>query len=436
MRRCAQGLSLIILLLVAGAYILDDLALLLAAGILLCGLVGQYLVFDRRFREIVSSVSVERSLERTQVRKGTTLRVATTVRITVPPPMHATVSERLSSQVAVLDGDTTLSADPDPNPRTCQFRYRITPVVHGRMHCVGITLAVRDVFFSHEIDLFSDPFSGPDLLIQPVGIFEPAGKRTTAESREVEKLKVVSGFGIRALREYYAGDDLRRIDWKLSAKHNKLFVREYTGMVSLPPLIIVDLPWHGTPFSQAALEQMVSVVAGLAEHSIRSYQYVSILVISGANLLHFSPEEKDLQRCMSMLREWMHPVPRVVHQYHATDRSAIRAEIRHLESVIVQGGEPAALQFSDRVRKHYQGVITHLRTPAFVGQVARTFASLKIDECYLFSLASGDTSHIRQVIRQAKIAEMIVHIRLPGAVIASHPAYDRYLSADTVEAFA
>ena len=437
MRRCAQGLSLVNIVIASCAYILDDIALLLAAGTLLAALLGQYLLFDYRFRGIVTSVAVQRSLERSQVRKGTTLRVATTVTLTVPPAMHAQITERLSPQVVVQDGDTTLSVEPDLNPSTCQFRYRITPVVHGKMRFSGITLSVQNTFFSHAIDLLADPFSGPNLLIQPVGIFETSCKRSTTESREVEKLKVVSGFGIRALREYYAGDDLRRIDWKLSAKHNKLYVREYTGMISLPPLLIIDLPWRAAPCSDADLDRMASAVAGQAEHAIRSYQYVSLLIISGANILFFSSEEKDLQRCMSVLREWMHPVERVVHQYHSRDRSDIREDVRHLETIIMQGGEPGSIAFSGTLRKQYISMIMHMQIPAFTGQIARTLSSVAIDECYLFSLGCGDESHIRQIIRQAKIAKIIIHIRLPGAVAASVDSADRiYRAADTVEAFA
>jgi hypothetical protein len=113
MQRCAQGLSLVIIILTSCAYILDDMALLLAAGTLLAALLGQYLLFDYRFRGIVTSVAVQRSLERSQVRKGTTLRVATTVTLTIPPAMHAQITERLSPQVVVQDGDTTLLVEPD-----------------------------------------------------------------------------------------------------------------------------------------------------------------------------------------------------------------------------------------------------------------------------------------------------------------------------------
>ena len=62
--RCAQGISLLVILLFACAFILDDLAILLAGSTLLAGLFGLWYSFDRRFRQAVASVSVARSLER------------------------------------------------------------------------------------------------------------------------------------------------------------------------------------------------------------------------------------------------------------------------------------------------------------------------------------------------------------------------------------
>ena len=364
LRRCAQGLILVLIFVFTCAYILDDMTLLLAGGALLCGLTGQYLLFDHRFRTIVTSLEVQRTPERSQVRKGTTLRVSTNVTITVPPPMSVVITEQLPPHVVVQEGNTEIVLGADSAPQSGQFRYRITPVVHGNVKFPGLALSVRNAFFEDSIDLSSDTFSGPELVIQPVGFFEPASRRSSAESREVEKLKVVSGFGIRALREYYAGDDFRRIDWKVSAKHNKLFVREYTGMVTMPPLLIIDLPWRGAPYPEKDLNHMVSAVTGMAEHSIRSFQYVSILIISGPNILHFTPQEKDLQQGIAVLREWMHPVERPMHQYRTPDRADIRGAVRRLETVMIQGEDVRINTFSASLRKKYLGILAHMQSPA------------------------------------------------------------------------
>jgi Fe-S cluster assembly iron-binding protein IscA len=59
------------------------------------------------------------------------------------------------------------------------------------------------------------------------------------------------------------------------------------------------------------------------------------------------------------------------------------------------------------------------------------------DECYVFSLFSGDASHLRQLIRQAKAMKIRVHVRMPGTAGSSGGTdYQSRLGADTFEAFA
>ncbi len=225
LKRCAQGMSLLAGPLFSGAFILDTMAALLAAGILTCALLGQYLLFNRRLWSLVCSVHAERSFSRSLVRKGHH----------TPGDDHHHGSRSLPAcrwgspescprlTVAVQDGGTSLAADPLPTSQTLRLCDRITTVMHGTMYFSGLTLTVNDLFFEDSIDLLSDRFSGPSLVVQPAGMFAPLSKCATIETREIEKMGVLSGLGIRALREYYAGDDLRRIDWKISAKHDKLF---------------------------------------------------------------------------------------------------------------------------------------------------------------------------------------------------------------------
>jgi uncharacterized protein (DUF58 family) len=436
-RRCTQGLVLITLLLSACAFILDDMAVLLAAALLVCGLVGLYIHFDRKFRAVVASVEVQRSSERSQVRKGTTLQVATAVTVTVPPGMKVRIQENLSPALLVQDGVTSLTAEPSSSPVTQKMLYRITPAVHGEFVFSGIFLSAHDPFFENDIVLSAERFSGPGIFVQPTGLFEPASRRVTAETREIEKMSVLSGFGIRSLREYYAGDDMRRIDWKQSAKHNKIFVREYMGVMNLPPLLIVDLPWRGDGSPDRDFDRMVAAVAGLAEYSVKTYQYVSVLLISGPNILHFIGEEKDLERCMTTLRKWMHPVERATHLYRMPDRSDLRAEIRMIDGLLSEERDPDEERFLTHLRRCYQTGLQEQRVLTFTGQVIRTISPLTIDEIYLFTLGSGDISHIRQIVRQAQTMKIRMHIRLPAR---KDPAWcgsaKGALGADTLEAFA
>ncbi len=437
LRRCARGLVLIALLLGACAFILDDMAILLAAALLVCGLAGGYIRFDRKFRALVASVEVRRSLDRSQVRKGATLQVTTAVTVAVPPGMEAGIREELSPALMVQDGVTSLAAGPAPSPVMQKMQYRITPAVHGEFPFRGLSLSARDRFFENEILLSAGRFSGPTLVVQPTGLFEPPSRRLTAESREIEKMSVLTGFGIRSLREYFAGDDMRRIDWKQSAKHDKIFVREYMGVMNLPPLIIVDLPWRGDAFSRKDFDRMVGAVAGFAEYSVRTYRYVSVLLISGPNILHFIGEEKDLERCMTTLRRWMHPVERVHHLYRMPDRSELRSEIRKTERLLASERDPAEARFLTLLRRCYQTGLQEQRVLTFTGQVIRTIGPLAIDEIFLFTMASGDLSHIRQIVRQARTLKLRMHIRLPERKDpARYGSAREDLGADTLEAFA
>jgi uncharacterized protein (DUF58 family) len=436
MRRCAQGLGLLVVLLFTCAFILDDMAVLFAGATLLACLLVQYLSFESRFRRAVASLSLERTLERTMVRKGATVRVATVITLTVPAHLQVTVSENIPSGVVIQDGETSVVAGPGLASRTHRLTYRVGAMLHGTISFSGLTCSARDFFFENSIVLSSAPFGGQILFVQPRGLFEPSSKRATSETREIEKMSVLSGYGIRAIREYYTGDDLRRIDWKLSAKHDKLFVREYTGVMSLPPLLVVDLPLRGAPYSVEDFGRMVAAVAGIAEYSVRTYQYVSVIIISGPNILHVIGEEKDLQRCMSVLREWMHPVERTVHFYRTADRSDLRRQIRALEAGMDEHPDPGTAGFLSSLHRHYSVALSHQRTPAFIAQIVRALSPLAMDEVYIFSLAGGDTSHLRQIIRQAKTMKLRVHLRMPGT--SSHPAEPAAFGqqgADTVEAF-
>ena len=435
--RCAQGISLLVILLFACAFILDDLAILLAGSTLLAGLFGLWYSFDRRFRQAVASVTVARSLERAVVRTGTTLRVKTAITLQVPDHMEVSVSEILPAGIVVQDGETSASFGTSAAQGAGEFTYRITPVVHGTMQFSGITLVAQDNFFENSCVLSAEQFRGPVLSVQPRGVFEPSARGLTSGNREIEKMAILSALGVRSLREYYAGDDLRRIDWKMTAKHNKLFVREYAGVMNLPPLIIVDLPWRGAPCPGDAFSQMVSAIAGQVEHSTTKYHYSTVLLVSGPNILHFIFEEKDLQRSLSELREWMHPVERTTHFYRMTDRSDIRRHIRALELLSDGTPDPSLQKFLGSLKKQYLSSLRAQQTPAFNAQIARTLSTFKVDEVYLFSLFTGDVSHLHQIIRQVKTMNLRVHVRAPkGLDLLSFPVSMSLLGADTVEVFA
>ncbi len=436
LKRCAQGFCFLVILLSSLAFVLDDVVLLFAAGAILAGLFFLLFSFDARVAAAASSVTVTRSAERTQVRKGTTLRIVTEISVAVPDHLAVRIRERLPGGVLVQDGETGALLTPQPDRQAIRLAYRITPAVHGNLQYGGLLLSASDLFFATDIELTAGRFRMPVLYVQPRGIFEPGYRQETLESREVEKMAALTGFGIRAIRDYLSGDDLRRIDWKLSAKHNKLLVREYTGVISLPPLIIVDLPWQGMPVSGPAFDRMVSSVTGLAGYSARMFQSVSVLVISGPNILQVLHEEKDLEQCISRFREWLHPAGRTDHLYRFSDRGDLRGRLRVAERLLETSSGSDAGSFLSALRRTFLTTVPAQSGLSFSSQLARILKGSATDEVHLYSLAEGDASHLRQVIRVAQGARLRVHLRVPDIAQGTRILRQGKSTPDTVEAFA
>lgn len=418
LRRCTQGLCIIGFILLSGAIILDDMPLLLAGGTLIAGILGQYLVFDHQIRAVVSSAEVRRSVSRNPVRRGMVLQVTTRFTFRGTPRMHVQISDLLPPNTLIADGTTTITTRPDPTAQEHLCSYRIIPLIHGTLNFSGISVTVRNLFFEDTIRMTRESDQKPDITVQPSALFAVPSSESSEGTRDNRKASIWSSIDIHSLREYITGDDLRHVDWKISAKHDKLFIRKYTQPTNFPPLIIVDLPWCGTPCPEKEFERMVSEVTGLVKHTIQTYQYVSVLFISGPNILHLIREERNMSRCIMELREWMHPSERQVHFYRMADRSDLRSRVRNAEHALEQTTDNPTQAFCALLHNRYISILQYQRTPAFSGQVARTVSQLRMTQAYLFSLGCGDTSHIRHVVRPLKTQMIRVHIRM---IEATHP---------------
>lgn len=437
LRRCTRGTGLLALLLLALAAILDEPAIFFAGSAILAGIVVAGLRFDRRCRAVVRSVSVFRSPERTRVRTGNAVGVATDITIRAPTGIAVEGAEIFPAGVAVQDGIPSFSQAGTGAEEKHRLRYRILPLVHGTLPVRGISLGIRDNLFATTFALTADRYSGPPLQVLPQGAFVPAGSHSSMETREIEKMSALRGYGIRGLREYYAGDSLRNIDWKLSAKHDKLFIREYTGLTNLPPVLVADLPWSGLPYTLPEFERMVQLVAGRAEHAVRNNQYFTLILVSGPNILQVIEEERDLQHGMTLLREWLHPSERLVHWYRVPGRSALRNRIGMLDQRMQEKTAGSHTSFFAALKEEYQEVLPCQRQTAFSTDLVRVLSHFGSDTMVIFSLCAGDSSHIREIIRQAKMMKFSVHLRSPAAAVPSFsPSGRGETIPDSVEAFA
>ncbi|MGC3966510.1 MAG: DUF58 domain-containing protein [Pirellulales bacterium] len=103
-------------------------------------------------------------------------------------------------------------------------------------------------------------------------------------------------------REYAAGDDLRRVDWKVWAKQDKYYVKQFEEETNLRATLVVD------------------VSAGMQYGSgpLNKYEYASTVVVSLAYLLL---RQQDAVGCVSFDENVRRVVP-------------IRSRLNHLQSII------------------------------------------------------------------------------------------------------
>lgn len=120
------------------------------------------------------------------------------------------------------------SAGPDEE---CLLECRIAPAHCGILTVTLTQWTVYDYFawfrkkaqVEETARIFSDPAIGPASVRVP----DMAGKEQGGESVSLNLQSVAAGEEIRQIREYHPGDLLRNVHWKISAKMDGLWMKEY-----------------------------------------------------------------------------------------------------------------------------------------------------------------------------------------------------------------
>ena len=88
----------------------------------------------------------------------------------------------------------------------------------------------------------------------------------------------------RSLREYVAGDDMKRINWKASAKTDKLFTMEFDSTLYFPVLVVLNFCRTDYPARQreSLIERAAEVAASIPFYYARLKQEIGF--VSSGNL--------------------------------------------------------------------------------------------------------------------------------------------------------
>ena len=167
-------------------------------------------------RTIQSNLAIHRySVIRLSILNRTPRQIVAKVIDTCPSEFNPDVSDQF---IRVDSGHTLF------------YEYGVKPVKRGRFNFDATTLIIRSLLhfweFKIRYPVSSDVNVYPD-FVAISGYLELAAKQHTAQLGMKLVARRGSGLEFEQLREYRIGDPLNHLDWKATARHQKLISREF-----------------------------------------------------------------------------------------------------------------------------------------------------------------------------------------------------------------
>jgi len=120
-----------------------------------------------------------------------------------------------------------------------------------------------------------------------------------------------SGIAFSEVRQYMPGDDIRLIDWNVSARMNDTYVKLFTEEREMTVLLLVDMSASGRFGSrvQEKRELAAEIAAVLAFSAIRNNDRVGLVIFTD-DVEHFVPPKKGKKHVLRVISEILAFEPR------------------------------------------------------------------------------------------------------------------------------
>jgi uncharacterized protein (DUF58 family) len=98
-------------------------------------------------------------------------------------------------------------------------------------------------------------------------------------------------------REYVQGDDLRHVNWKLFARQNRLYVKEFDAETNMNLYLLVDISgsMECANTGVSKLNYGTTLAAALAHLALKQHDAVGLTLYADEVLLHLEPRAKPHQ---------------------------------------------------------------------------------------------------------------------------------------------
>ncbi|MFQ6610005.1 MAG: DUF58 domain-containing protein [Fidelibacterota bacterium] len=191
----------------------------------------------------------------------------------------------------------------------------------------------------------------PSEILQKVKLIEIRTRRIVNDLFGGEYHSAFKGMGMEfaEVREYIPGDDVRNIDWNVTARTGKPHIKKFEEERELTVMLLVDVSASGYFGTGDSLKSdiMIEIAAVLGFSAIRNNDKVGLLLFSN-QVEEYIPPQKGKSHVLRVIRELIY--------YHAQDRTTnMTAALEHL--LETQKRKSVVFLISDFLDKNFEKVI-------------------------------------------------------------------------------
>jgi uncharacterized protein (DUF58 family) len=228
-----------------------------------------------------------------------------------------------------------------------------------------------------------------------------------------------SGIEYAQSRPYQWGDPVRSIDWRVTARAGKVFVKEYEAPKRMPCFLLIDTSasMAVTSCHRSKYAVAVHLAGGIAFASLDRISPVGVLGVGGRDF-RIEPSLSKPQ-----ILEWMH---RLRH-YRFDERTTLGRRITELAPsltnraiviVLSDMHDPSALPALKLLAQRHECAVLQLRDPAEeslrgAGLLRAREAESGREVITLGRRAGVDSAHVAEELRKSGIDHLVVHIDRP-----------------------
>ncbi len=385
---------------VSYAYLMSAAEALAGGVAILAVLFFRAYYFQNAVRSVIEGLQVVRKADRVILRQGAEVHISASLSFPTQTELDIEAEDLIPDSARAVSGSVTYAGE--------QAVYTLQIPALGRSRFGGVQISCRDLFYTSSIRVTKGT-SEPELYTYPTGIAATLNEASGSRWSTVEKdrMAIIAGTDVMMFRPYRMGDSFRNIDWKLTAKHGEVFVRQYTDATGDNPIILVDLPEEGCETEETIC--LTGAATALIDKA-NSEGDGMVVFICGGNLLNIEDARQD-REIYEMLQQAGH-VQRSESQFRLRHPGSMQGE------VLKMNGEwtPFSEAVKDILTRHMKRYPTSYEK-AMINLLA---TSDQAQSVHIVTLGRGDLSHLTSASVEAMLRKKTVNVSLTGSYAKQH----------------